>query len=118
GGRRGPPPARGAGPPPRRRGGGGARGRAADLPLPPRLDVRRRWSTDELREIAEADGLPISSFRKDGVTYGTPTWIWSVAVDGALYARAYNGERSRWYQAAVRQRLADHCRRRDEGRSP
>jgi hypothetical protein len=25
------------------------------------------------------------------VTYGTPTWIWSVAVDGALYVRAYNG---------------------------
>jgi hypothetical protein len=37
------------------------------------------------------------------VTYGTPTWIWCVAVDGELYARAYNGPKSRWYQAAVRQ---------------
>jgi hypothetical protein len=31
-------------------------------------------------------------------------WIWSVAVDGALYVRAYNGQNSRWYQAAVRQK--------------
>jgi hypothetical protein len=38
------------------------------------------------------------------VTYGTPTWVWSVAVDDALYVRAYNGQNSRWYQAAVRQK--------------
>ena len=37
------------------------------------------------------------------MTYGTPTWIWSVAVDDALYVRGYNGQNSRWYQAAVRQ---------------
>jgi hypothetical protein len=61
------------------------------------------WSKDELRKIAEADDLHISPFREDEVTYGTPTWIWSVAVDDALYVRAYNGQDSRWYQAAVRQ---------------
>src|SRR5258708_10563543 len=59
---------------------------------------------DELRKIAEADDLHISPFREDGVTYGTPTWIWSVAVDDALYVRAYNGQNSRWYQAAIRQK--------------
>jgi hypothetical protein len=62
------------------------------------------WSKDELRRIAEADDLHISPLREDGVTYGTPTWIWSVAVDDALYVRAYNGQKSRWYQAAVRQK--------------
>jgi hypothetical protein len=62
------------------------------------------WSKDELRRIAEADDLHISPFHEDGVTYGTPTWIWSVAVDGALYARAYNGRSSRWYQAAIWQK--------------
>jgi len=62
------------------------------------------WSMDELRKIAEADDLHISPFREDGVTYGTPTWIWSVAVDAALYVRGYNGQKSRWYQAAARQR--------------
>ena len=45
------------------------------------------WSKDELRKIAEADDLHIAPFREDGVTYGTPTWIWSVAVDNALFAR-------------------------------
>jgi hypothetical protein len=62
------------------------------------------WSRDELRRIAEADDLHISPFRDDGATYGTPTWIWSVAVDGALYVRAYNGRNSRWYQGAMRQK--------------
>ena len=63
-----------------------------------------KWSKDELRKIAETDDLHISPFREDGVTYGTPTWIWSVAVDHELYVRAYNGQNSRWYQAAVRQK--------------
>jgi hypothetical protein len=62
------------------------------------------WSKDELRKIAEADDLHISPFREDGRTYGTPTWIWSVVVDDALYVRAYNGQNSRWYEAAVRQK--------------
>ncbi len=62
------------------------------------------WSKEELRRIAEADDLHISPFREDGVTYGTPTWIWSVAVGDGLYVRAYNGQKSRWYQAATRQK--------------
>ncbi len=62
------------------------------------------WPKSELRKIADADDLHIAPFREDGATYGTPTWIWSVAVDDALYVRAYNGQKSRWYQAAVRQR--------------
>jgi hypothetical protein len=62
------------------------------------------WPKDELRKIAEADDLHISPFREDGTTYGTPTWIWSVAVDGALYVRGYNGRNSTWYQAAARQK--------------
>jgi hypothetical protein len=62
------------------------------------------WSNDELRRIAAADDLHVAPFREDGVTYGTPTWIWSVAVDDALYVRAYNGKNSRWYQAALRQK--------------
>lgn len=62
------------------------------------------WSQDELRRIAAADDLHVSPFRADGATYGTPTWIWSVAVNGALYVRAYNGRSSRWYQAAIRQK--------------
>ena len=62
------------------------------------------WTKDELHRIAVADDLHISPFREDGRTYGTPTWIWSVVVDDALYVRAYNGQSSRWYQAALRQK--------------
>src|SRR5450755_1707275 len=62
------------------------------------------WSKDELRKIAGADDLHIAPFREDGMTYGTPTWIWSVVVGDALYVRAYNGQKSRWHQAALRQK--------------
>lgn len=62
------------------------------------------WPNNELRKISETDDLHISPFREDGKTYGTPTWIWSVVVDDALYARAYNGQTSRWYKAAIRQK--------------
>ena len=54
------------------------------------------WSKDELRKIAEADYQNVSPFREDGVTCGTPTWIWCVAVHGDLDVRAYHGHDSRW----------------------
>ena len=57
-----------------------------------------------LEEIALSDDLHISPFREDGVTYGTPTWIWSVVVNDELYVRAYHGQKSGWYQAALRQK--------------
>jgi len=62
------------------------------------------WPKDELSKIAEADDLHIAPLREDGATYGTPTWIWSVAADGDLYVRAYNGKDSRWHKAAMRQK--------------
>jgi hypothetical protein len=62
------------------------------------------WLKEELRKIAETDDLHISPFREDGKTYGTPTWIWSVVVDDGLYVRAYNGQSSRWYRAAMQQK--------------
>jgi hypothetical protein len=61
------------------------------------------WNTEDLGRIAETDDLHVSPLRKDGKAYGTPTWIWSVVVDGDLYVRAYNGTSSRWYQAAMQQ---------------
>jgi len=62
------------------------------------------WPKGELRKIAEADDLHVAPFREDGMTYGTLTWIWSVAVDDDLYVRAYNGTKSSWYKAAVQQK--------------
>jgi hypothetical protein len=60
-----------------------------------------KWSKDEVQQIATNDDLHISPFHEDGVTYGTPTWIWSVAVGGELFVRAYNEQNSRWYQATT-----------------
>ena len=62
------------------------------------------WKKAEIGRIARTDDLHVSPFRRDGKTYGTPTWIWSVVVEGHLYVRAYNGTRSRWYQAAMLQK--------------
>ena len=62
------------------------------------------WTKNELKKIADTDDLHISPFREDGMTYGTPTWIWSVVVDDSLYVRAYHGTASRWYKAAMQQK--------------
>ena len=62
------------------------------------------WTKGELEKLAETDDLHVSPFRDDGKTYGTPTWIWSVVVGDDLYVRAYNGQASRWYRAAVREK--------------
>lgn len=62
------------------------------------------WDANELGAIAATDDLHIAPFREDGATPGTPTWIWSVVVDGNLYARAYNGNNSRWHKAALAQK--------------
>jgi hypothetical protein len=64
----------------------------------------RTWSTEDLCKIAETDDLHIAPLRDDEATYGTPTWIWSVVVNDGLYVRAYNGQGSTWYQAALRQK--------------
>ena len=62
------------------------------------------WTSDELAAIASTDDFRIAPFRADGTTLGTPTWIWSVVVDGGVYVRAYNGTESRWYRSARTQR--------------
>ncbi|QES88418.1 DUF2255 family protein [Rhizosphaericola mali] len=66
--------------------------------------MNHQFETEELEKINKADDLKIAPFRSDGVTYGTPTWIWSVVVDGNLYVRAYNGKKGRWYQSAMQQK--------------
>ena len=61
------------------------------------------WSKDDLEKISKTDDLHIAPLREDGVTFGTPTWIWSVVVGDTLYVRAYSGTSSSWYKAAIRQ---------------
>jgi hypothetical protein len=47
------------------------------------------WSEDDLRRLAETDDLQISPFCENGKDRCTPTWIWSIVVDGELYVRSY-----------------------------
>ncbi|GET21839.1 DUF2255 family protein [Prolixibacter denitrificans] len=68
------------------------------------MSVSENLSKEEIQKIAEADDFHIAPFREDGATCGTPTWIWSVMAEDHLYVRAYNGTRSRWYQAALSQK--------------
>lgn len=60
------------------------------------------WS-QAIDRIAMSDDLHIAPFHADGVTTGTPTWIWSVVVDRRLFVRAWNGTKSRWYRSAMAQ---------------
>ena len=46
------------------------------------------WAKAELQRIRSTDDLHIAPLRPDGVTYGTPTWIWSVVVADTRYVRA------------------------------
>jgi hypothetical protein len=62
------------------------------------------WNTHQLPQLAAADDCRIAPFREDGVTPGTPTFIWSVVSGDNVYVRAYSGQRSSWYRAAVAQR--------------
>ncbi len=79
----------------------------------PRFSAENRRANqvlvDLLRRIAQRKGATPSQIalawllaQTRAMTYGTPTWIWSVAVGDGLYVRAYNGQKSRWYQAATR----------------
>ena len=63
------------------------------------------WDKHTLERIDRADDLKIAPRREDGKSIGTPTWIWEVVVDGRLFVRAYNGTRSRWYRAAIAQKV-------------
>ena len=62
------------------------------------------WNEDDLRAIAESHDLYISPLREDGTTYGTPTLVWPLVVNGEVYVRAANGQQSSWFRAAVSQK--------------
>ncbi|WP_119317562.1 DUF2255 family protein [Companilactobacillus formosensis] len=66
--------------------------------------TEKTWTTEQLKNFAKTDDFQVSPFYDDGKTYGTPTWIWSVVADGRLFIRAWNGQNSRWYNSAIKQK--------------
>lgn len=65
--------------------------------------ANNQFISEEINRIDKADDLKISPLRSDASTYGTPTWIWAVVVNGDLYVRAYSGISSTWYQSAIKE---------------
>lgn len=63
-----------------------------------------QWPDDTIHAFAASNDLHVAPFRPDGVTPGTPTWVWSVVVDDRLFVRPWHGLDSRWYGAAIKQR--------------
>lgn len=68
-------------------------------------NLSKELSIEDIQKIADKDDFHISVLRPDGKSYGTLTWIWVVLVDNTLFVRAYNGIKSRWYNAALQQRI-------------
>ena len=60
------------------------------------------WSDDQLRHVDKNDDFKVAPFREDGVTPGTPIWVWAVAVDDGVFVRTAN-PLSRWFAAALAQ---------------
>ena len=55
------------------------------------------WTNEELKKIAKADELNLSSLRKDG-TYRKPVIMWVVRVGDDLYVRAVKGRTGAWFR--------------------
>src|SRR5262249_46819010 len=64
-----------------------------------------KWTSDELRKIAAAEELELSSVRGDD-TLGNPVTIWVVRVGDDLYVRACKGRTGPWFRAAAVRRAA------------
>ena len=58
------------------------------------------WPEETVEEIAAADDFHIAPYRPDGRTTGTPTWIWSVVVDGRYLLQG--GQSADAYEQALR----------------
>jgi hypothetical protein len=76
------------------------------------------WNEDDLRLIAESHDLYIAPLREDGITYGTPTLVWPLVVDGEVYVRAAIGQQSGWYLAAMNQKAGAPPKALSATRSP
>ena len=56
------------------------------------------WTPDELRKVAAAEELELSSVRHDGRP-GKRVTIWVVRVGDDLYVRSWKGDTGAWFRA-------------------
>jgi len=65
--------------------------------------MQDNWTSADLTSFRETSDVHIAPLRADGTTYGTPTRIWAVVVDNAVYVRPASGPTSSCYAAAIAQ---------------
>jgi len=59
------------------------------------------WTPQELAQLDRASEVRVAGRRADGSSR-TPTIVWHVVVDGALYLRSVKGPEGQWYRGVVR----------------
>ena len=66
--------------------------------------AEKNWTPEQIAKFTNLNDFHVAPFHPDMKTTGTPTFIWSVVVEGDLYIRAGYGQKSRWYAAAKAQK--------------
>jgi len=58
------------------------------------------WTSDELKNVGEAEELRIATQRRDG-TLRKPVIIWVVRLGDDLYVRCVNGREGTWFRGVL-----------------
>lgn len=66
-----------------------------------------QWSKDQLKMFEGSKTLTIKPFNQDLKTFEEVSPIWEVVVDGKVYSRGWNGQKTKWYHAAVTQKSGE-----------
>lgn len=66
------------------------------------------WTSEELKEIGQAEELQLASIQRDG-TLRKPVTIWVVRLGDDLYVRPVNGRNGAWFRG-TQVRHAGHIR--------
>ncbi len=72
------------------------------------MDIKTKWTSEELINIGNAEELEIQSLRRDG-TLRNPVTIWVVRAGDDLYVRCVNGRAGHWFRG-VQSRHEGHIR--------
>lgn len=66
-----------------------------------------QWSNEQLTLFKSVPTLTMEPYNPDFKTFEEVSPIWEVVVAGRVYSRGWNGKKTKWYQAAVNQRIGE-----------
>ncbi len=61
------------------------------------MEIKTKWTSEDLTKIGTAEELEIQSLRADG-TLRKPVTIWVVRLGDDLFVRAVNGRTGAWFR--------------------